>query len=120
MRMAIVAAPMPGALRSRPGPQDFFCINRQQSDRTAEQHGEQVQRDGTEHQLVTPDVMESGENGFEGKAFTWTRRGLQLDTKGSERGNCTGQKRGGVNGHGAAEEGVEKSAHGRAEDRGEL
>ena len=60
-KMAVSVAPTAGAARSGPRPsgadlQDVARIDRQHRRRSAEQHGEQVERDGAEHQPVAADV----------------------------------------------------------------
>lgn len=48
---------------ARPGVQDVFGEDGKQCDRTAEHDGEEVQGNGAEQQLGSPDVLQTGEHG---------------------------------------------------------
>ena len=62
--MAVSVAPTAGAARSGPRPsradmEDVAGIDRQHRGRAAEQDGEQVERDGAEHEAVAADIGEA-------------------------------------------------------------
>ena len=53
----------------RPGMQDVARIDRQQRRRAAEQHREEIERDGAEHDLLAPHIAEAGEQRVEALAL---------------------------------------------------
>src|SRR5258707_12078302 len=100
--------------------QNFFCVDRQQRHRTAEQYREEIQRDRAENQFVIPDVAESREYGSKGKWFARAGRRLHFYTQRRQHRNSARRKCCGVNRRRAAEKSVKNSPHGWPKDRRKL
>ena len=45
--------------------EDIACVDRKQRHGATEENREQIERDGAEHDLLRPDIAESGEQCFE-------------------------------------------------------
>ena len=59
----------------RPDVQDVLGVDRQERRRAAQQHGEQIERDGAEDHGVSANVVEPGEQRFQTGRFALARRG---------------------------------------------
>ena len=125
MISAIVNAPTPGAARSQPSPagptrEDVLREDRQQRDRAAEEHGEQVERDGRQEERVVADEAEAGKHVVRAVRRAGRRRATHRQRAQHQHEHDLPDRGGGEGPRGRSRRGDQESAHRRAADRGEL